>query len=113
MQRGLLRSWTESHPGSKFLPLLSDARLVGEIRGLVHRLLCSRHVVEFEITLSQARPGKPILRIFPCGLFQDRNRFIASAFFIEANSRLHPRPRQTQTNGLIPRRDFMSHGEDS
>ncbi len=79
----------------------------------MQRLLSFRHVVKFEETLSETRPGKPVLRIIPGNLFQRRDGFVASAFLIEAHGHLNVRPRETQANRFVPRCNFMSHGKNS
>lgn len=79
----------------------------------MHRLLGFRHIVEFEKTFPEAGPGKPFVRILPGRLFQNGDRFITSAFLIEVQRGLHPRPRQTQANRLVAGCDFMGHREYS
>src|SRR4029077_685693 len=83
------------------------------VGGSMQRLLSFRQIVEFEKTLPEARPGKPLFRIIPDRLFQNGDRFVTSAFLVEAQGKLHPRPRQTQANGLVAWRDVMGHREDS
>ncbi len=50
--------------GSKFLPLLSHARVVRNVGGAVKRFFRLYEIVELDKTNTEARPCVPVLRIF-------------------------------------------------